>query len=237
MAKALIAQRAFEVFCEGLAVGEGEAEAIRKSLVLLGEPESAERSTKQLIKWGERLGLLERGEDGLVLSPKVAPTPIGALPLISRDDLESEVKARLMIATRLGKTVFNGLDESVRTLLTEAALKVNNDPEESCTNAGKAVEDYLRVLCGSCGLAQEASKKNGASQLAGLLLQHKKIHPHHQKIVDLPSMARNAVSHNKDKRTMQPWNVTALASWTALLASLTAVRAIYEFVVNGRQTI
>jgi len=235
LAKAITAQRSFEMFCEGLAVGEREDDAIRKTIVLLGQPSEAESSLKQLIKWGEKLNLLNRSDGRLILSKNVQPSPANHVPIIHRDDLESTVKARLMISTHIGRSAYNAIDEPVRVLLAEAAITVSSKPEETCTKSGKAIEDYLRGVCKISGLSKEASKKNGAGQLANLLLQKKIVHPHHQKIVDLPSMTRNAVSHNKDKRTLVPWTVTSLAAWTSLLATLTAIRAIHEYVYNGRQ--
>jgi hypothetical protein len=56
-------------------------------------------------------------------------------------------------------------------------------------------------------------------------------------MVDSVATIRNATAHRKDKKTLQPWELTPFGAFAALSMTLTAVRSIYLYVNTGRQTI
>ena len=156
---------------------------------------------------------------------------------LAPEDVESEAKARLFNARRLGRDVHDLLDETDRSLLADSLLKHASDPRASVSASGQAIEDFLRHVADDRGLGSEARKKSGAGQLANLLYTNGVIHNHQQKLVDAAATTRNATAHRKDKKTLAPWELTPFGAFSALAMTLTAIRSIYMYVNDGSQTI
>lgn len=236
--RALNGYRPFEAVCEGLQWGEHPTDAIRKAALLLGIDKSESPKFKVLLRWGIELGILNPEEDGsLKLSAEVATESGKEFGIIEIEDVESEARARLYNAKRLGREANNFLDEVDRQLLVDSLLSYRSDPGESVEKAGQALEDFLRQVAEAKELGPEARKCTGASQLAGLLVSRGVIHSHHQKLVDPIGTVRNAKAHRKDKRTLAPWEITEFAAFWAFAGALTSIRSVFEFVNGGRQTI
>lgn len=204
---ALLAYRPFESICEGLIAGESLNQATRHTAVAFGLGKQAEACLNLLVQWGIELEVLADG-DHISLSDdlQVGVESLAAIPVTT---VSSIAETRLYISTLLGRDAFDELDEVDRGLLVMAVKNCDSDPAVSVEASGQALEDHLREFCISNGFAQEASKLNGAGQLAGLLRQHNLIHPHHVKLIDSTSMLRNAKAHKKDRETVVPWNITS----------------------------
>lgn len=232
---ALLAYRPFESICEGLAVGETFDQASRHAAVMFGIGAKAEGSLNLLRQWGVELGVLGDGEM-TSLSPDLqsAVESLAALPVAS---VTSTAETRLYVSTILGREAFDVLDEVDRGLLVAAVASCDSDPPGSVEASGQALEDYLRELCIANNRGPEASKLNGAGQLAGLLRQHNLIHPHHVKLIDSGSMLRNAKAHKKDKQTVSPWNISPLGARTAFGTTVLAIKSVHEWVSNRRQNL
>jgi hypothetical protein len=235
--RALLGFRPFEMLIEGIALGESETVATRKTRLLLDLPESDASKLQTLIRWAVDLGIL-RSEDGTTaLVPEFQPQTSDELGALSAADVESEAKARLFNARRLGRDANNYLDEIDRSLLAEALLKYESDPRDSADASGQAIEDFLRHVAADRGLGKEAGKASGAGQLANLLFAQGVIHNHQQKLVDAVATTRNATAHRKDKKTLTPWELSPFGAFSALAMTLTAIRSIYLYVQNGKQAI
>jgi hypothetical protein len=235
--RALLGYRAFELLIEGIALGETKRDAIRKTLLLLGLPDTDAPKLEMLLRWGSDLCIIEfvEGEPRLVAELTIERADeLGAL---SPEDVESEAKARLFNARRLGRDANNYLDDVDRGLLADALLKHESDARKSVDASGQALEDFLRHVADEEGLATEAKKQSGAAQLANLLHTKNVIHNHHQKMVDAAATIRNATAHRKDKKTLAPWEVTPFGAFSTLSMTLTAIRSIHQYVKNRRQTI
>lgn len=235
--RALLSFRPFEMLIEGLAVGEQQHDAVRKTLLLLGLPESDAPKLQTLLRWGSDLGIIELVDGQPKLAAEFSPESADELGLLSLEDLESEAKARLFNARRLDRDANNYLDEVDRGLLTDALLAYESDSRKSVDASGQALEDFLRHVADERGFAAEAKKASGAGQLANLLYTKGVIHNHHQKMVDAVATIRNATAHRKDKKTLTPWELTPFGAFSALSMALTVIRSIHSYVKNGRQTI
>lgn len=233
MRDALLAYRPFESICEGLVVGESFGQAARHTAVALGLGSREEANLGLLKQWGTELGILT-GTEPVALSPdlRAAVEALAANPVAG---VSSNAEARLYVSSALGRDAFDQLDEVDRSLLARAVTECDGDPSTSVEASGQALEDYLRELCGSNGLAQDAAKVNGAGQLGGLLRQNNLIHPHHVKLIDSASTLRNAKAHKKDKQTVTPWTITPLGARTAFGMAVLAIESIHDWVSNGRQ--
>jgi len=221
------------MLCEGLAAGEGIEESARHTSVALHLGSKGEANLELLVQWGVEFGIFT-GTGSISLADDIQAS-VEALAGMPVEGMTSQAEARLYISTVLGRDAFDELDEVDRGLLAKAVTECDSDPFASVEASGQALEDYLRELCGRHDLAFEASKLNGAGQLANLLQSHDLIHPHHVKLVDSASMLRNAKAHKKDKKTVAPWIITSRGARTAFGTTVTAIGSISEWVSNGRQ--
>jgi hypothetical protein len=235
--RALLGFRPFEMLIEGIALGEAEEAAIRKTLLLLGLPASETSKLQTLIRWAENLGIVESADGSLKLVAELSIESADDLGALTAADVESEAKARLFNAARLGRDANNYLDEVDRGLLADALLRYEWDARKSIDASGQALEDFLRHVADDRGFSTEAKKASGAGQLANLLFAKGVIHNHQQKMVDAVATIRNATAHRKDKKTLTPWELTPFGAFSALSMTLTAIRSIHVYVQKGRQTI
>ncbi|MGH3111244.1 MAG: hypothetical protein ACRDQT_10045 [Gaiellaceae bacterium] len=222
---------------EGLVLGEEPDVAIRKTLRLLGLPQSEAPKLRTLLRWGEDLGIVESENGRVKLVAELEPGVVEVAGQLSAEDVESEAKARLFNARRLGRDANNYLDETDRALLADALLTHESDARGSIDSSGQALEDFLREIADDKALGQEAGKRNGAGQLADMLRMNGVIHSHHQKLVDAPAAMRNTAGHRKDKKTLTPWELTSDGAFAAHSMTLTAIRSIYHYTKTGRQVI
>lgn len=235
--RGLLGYRPFEALIEGIALGEEPEVAIRKALRLLGLPEAEASKLRTLLRFGGDLGVLESENGGMRLITKLEPARVEEAGVLSPEDVESEARARLFNARRLGRDAHNYLDETDRALLAEALLKYESDPRGSIDSSGQALEDFLREVADDEGHGTDAKKLNGAGQLADMLRVKGVIHAHHQKMVEAPATIRNAAGHRKDKKTLIPWELTPEGAFAAHAMTLTAIRSIHQYVKSRRQTI
>lgn len=235
--RAILGFRPFEMLIEGIALGEAEGVAIRKTLLLLGLPESETSKLQTLLRWGADLGIVEVRDGQLRLVTNLATENVDELGALSAADTESEAKARLFNARRLGRDANNYLDEVDRGLLADALLKYEGDARGSIDASGQALEDFLRHVANDRGLGSEAKKASGTGQLSNVLYTKGVIHSHQQKMVDAVATVRNATAHRKDKKTLTPWELTSFGAFSAISMTLTAIRSIHQYTEKGRQTI
>lgn len=235
--RALLSHRAFGLLIEGVALGETKRDAIRKTLLILGLPETDAPKMELLLRWASDLDIIEVSDGEPRLVANLSVEGVDELGALAPEDVESEAKARLFNARRLGRDANNYLDETDRGLLADALLKYESDPRKSVDASGQAIEDFLRHVADRHGLGSEARRKSGAGQLANLLYTKGVIHSHQQKLVDATATIRNASAHRKDKKTLAPWELTPFGAFSALSMTLTVIKSIYTYINNGKQTI
>jgi hypothetical protein len=234
---ALLQFRPFELFIEGINLGESVPEAARKTRLLLRLETSEEANFDILVRWARELGILNVDGGVVELAAEIRVQPGEELAIISTGDLLSEAKVRLYISGKLSRDVFNSLDEVDRHLLAEAALEYRTNPRTSVEHSGQAIEDLLREIAENKGLSIEAKRCNGAGQLASLLCSKSILHGHHQHFIDGLGAARNATAHRKDKKTLIPWDITDTGAFWAFLGALAVIRSIFFYVHEGKQTL
>jgi hypothetical protein len=190
-----------------------------------------------LAKWGRELGVLIGTNGQTVLAPHIRVAVESPGVLVRHEDVESQACARLFNARQLGRAANHYVDEVDRTLLAESLLHHASDPRDSVEKAGQALEDFLRHVARDKGFDAEARACNGATQLAGKLVSLGVLHSHHANLVAAVATVRNAKAHLKDKKTLDPWEISAFAAATKLASTLVAIRSIYVFVFEGKQSI
>lgn len=237
VAGGLLSFRPFEAICEGLAYNEPSDLAMKRATVRLAIEEQDEPRLLILLKWAQDLGLVIFADGKWLLSKGIDTGAQETLSLLSPEDIESEAKARLFIARRLGRDAYGFLDFADRGLLARSLLEIHSDPGQAVEDTSKALEDYLREVCNDRGLSDKAKKLNGPSQLANMMVAEGLIHGHQSKLVDSVSAVRAAKAHKKDKKTLAPWVITDHGAFATTMLTLTAIRCLHEYVYGGRQLI
>lgn len=235
--RGLLGYRPFEALMEGIALGEESEVAIRKAMRLLKLPESEASKLRTLLRFGSDLGVLGSENGRVKLSARFESASVEEAGVLSPEDVESETRARLFNARRLGRDAHNYLDETDRAMLAQALLRYESDPRWSIDSSGQALEDFLREAANDQGHGADAKQLNGAGQLAEMLRIKGVIHMHHQKMVEASATIRNAAGHRKDKKTLIPWELTPEGAFAAHAMTLTAIRSIHQYVARRRQTI
>lgn len=237
--RALFNYRPFSVVCEGIAWGETEDEAIRKSTVLLSISKNNADIFKKLIRWGEELGILNRNTTGqLIISEEFKPD-IDQLSIgfPTEQDITSEVRARLYVSSYLGMIINNYIDDVNRSILADALLKATHDPVTAIEDSGRVLENFLRQIAADKSLSKEAQTKNGATQVAMMLRNHDIIHTHHMNLIQAIATIRNSQGHSLDKITGQVWSTESKTAFWAIQGTLITLRSVYEYVHNKQQVI
>lgn len=225
--------RPFEAVCEGLALGEAESVAVQRAALNLGLDDPSKLSI--LIGWGEDLKILQRIDGSLQLAPDLMSRVATVASAVSSEKIDSEAAARLFNASQLGRDANQYLDEQDRTLLAKAQQSIRTNPEVAVEKSGKALEDYLREIATTKGLAVEAKGQNGAGQLGSMLASKGVIHSHHNQLIAAISTIRNMKAHHKDKKTMTPWHVTEAGAEWAVFGTLQIIRSVHDYVLKGHQ--
>lgn len=233
--EALLGFRPFEAICEGINLGEGESEALRRTAIALSIENPDALSV--LIRWGEELGILVRESQGLCLSSDLAMSGVKSSNTLSSRDIDSEAAARLYNARRLGRQANNFLDKTDRSLLAKAQMECQSAPDDALEKAGQALEDFLREVSNDKGFGVEAAKCNGAGQLGSMLVGKGLLHSHQNQIVLALGAARNMTAHHKDKKTLLPWDITESGARWGISGTLAIIRSIYEYIYGGKQTL
>lgn len=224
--------RPFELICELLAEGNPQDDALRKARVLLNG-EGGSLDLRPLIRWGLDLGLLKRGaRNSLNLAPDLQAAvtePKG----ISLEALESEMATRLFVSHSLGVECYEYLGRSERERLRSAVASALTDPEKAGEDAGKALENSLRLVARGRGI--DVSKATGIEQLAQMLRNNNVILAKHVQLCTGLNAVRIASAHDMDKDTNLPWAKTAETALPAVLLVLRVIRSIHLWVQKGQQ--
>ncbi len=234
--RALLGNRPFEALCEGLNLGESLADAWRKGCVLLGI-EWDNSKLDLLVKWGLDLGVLIGPPSSPALAIEFQRQPDSSVSPIPAAAFEAEARARLFNSEAIGRSANNALDENDRGLLAAAVLALPTDPPTTVEKAGQAVENFLREISKTRGFDDDAKKCNGAGQLASMLVGKGVLHSHHVKLVDAVGTLRNAKAHDKDKKSLVPWQITRTGASASLLMAHASIKGIHEYITSGGQTI
>lgn len=223
----------FRVLCEFLVYGENESNAKRKTAVLLGDVELEDKVLPALIKWGTGLEILSCGEsDQLQLSRPL----IEELVIVSKSleiSLGNEFEIGLYLSKRLTTQCYEFLENPERERLARAFKDCDANPESSCEESGKALENFLRLIAARKRI--DVSKCNGIVQVAEELLTHKAIHAKHKNMCLALSTVRTVSAHDRDKISNVPWTKTPEIAHAALTYSLSLMKSVYLWAFEGKQ--
>lgn len=156
-------------------------------------------------------------------------------------DLESlnlkfttEAIAIRFIVDILGEEYKHLNDKTIEDLVA-ALLSYQSDPRQSVNDAGRGLEDFLRIDIGS-GVAETANC-NGIIQLAGILKSNKLITDKHNGILQsLGSVRTMGDAHGVDKKLLERWNIQPSSALLYCKDVLIFMKSVLAFRLRGELT-
>src|SRR5260221_3645958 len=92
--RALLGRRAFGLLIEGIALGEGKRDAIRKALLILDLPETDAPKMELLLRWASDLNIIESSKGELPLGPEFSLERADELGAPAPEDIRPAPNAR-----------------------------------------------------------------------------------------------------------------------------------------------
>jgi len=224
-------------------VGKGDSsnDAARKTSAIYPIEAPAEIIQSTLLGWGAYADILEADRKGR-LRLKVDTEKLEAeyLKELIRA-LESDFKARIYIAGKLGDEVFAFVDHTDVEFMVSAIRKHGEDPRSGIENIGRAFEDFLRKVgtteSGRLSEGQKISECRGIGQLATTLKTNKIIHEKQYDLSSYVNAMRLASAHGKEAATNVTWTVNPDAAIETILTALTGIRSIHHYVFKNLNTL
>ena len=225
------------VFFENLIFGDSWDLAYRRATMRPIRFSLKQKKTfAYFIELAKQLQIFEKDESGNWSLAKDIDAPAqDAIVEETLSTADSVVKCRLLVARQLRESANDYLSDREHELLAKAYLNHHINPEEAIEAAANGLENFLRHVAKDKGLEDKAPKHNSSGQLATMLRTKEVIHDHHKNLITACQPARNANIHDKDKHTLELWEVTPLAALSAVTTTLTAIRSIHAFVFENKQ--
>lgn len=197
-----------------LDAGHSADDSARRSAMVVPNLEDAD-SAATILSVASDLGLLARTADGYSVADALERQAIVFLA----SDLGPGA-AQLALRETMGPGAYGRLERNERDRLGQALNNVVASPEKACEDAGKAVENYLRLVARDASV--DVSACNGLAQVADSLAAKGVgiIRPQHRVLAHEIAMCRNSSGHDRDKVTLTSWDKTpAFARANVLLAA------------------
>lgn len=224
LATTLSRTNAFTELAALLNCGYSQDDSIRRAVLV--EPGLVDtQSGHTLIELALDFGLLERSNDGGLVVTELIKTPIAEFVPKEMDPAAAQIALRQL----LGPDTYRNLKSTERDRLGRAIQYIRSDPEQACVEAGKAVENYLRLIANDAQI--DVSECNGLAQVADRLSSKtaRVILSQHRVMAHQIAMARNASGHDRDKRTLNSWEKTEGFAHANVLLAARLIASIYAW--------
>lgn len=225
--------RPFELLCQFFAYGDDESDAIRKAGVVLGDSNLDKSAFIALTKWGVALGILSRDKSGMLRLAETLKEELKTISKALEIKLGNEFEIGLYLGRRLTAQCYEFLENPERQRLIQAFTDSGENPEKSCEETGKAFENFLRLIAAMKGV--DVSSRNGIGQIAEELAKRRVIHTKHKSMCLAVGAVRTVSAHDRDKVSNIPWAKTPEMAHAVLSYSLSVMRSIYLWVLEGKQ--
>lgn len=146
--------------------------------------------------------------------------------------IDNQYSNTIYICDVLTEDVFLFIDDDVKNNLVSAVCNFNI-PDKSINDAGKAFEDFLRLIDKKKN--STSCNTNGITQLANSLKGNSIIHQKHNKIAEAIGDIRNMTGHSKEKDTLLAWKITRNGAIAYLHLVVSNMNSIYSYVINQVQ--
>ena len=150
-----------------------------------------------------------------------------------------EVQARLFLRNELGDDAYAALGEEQIEDLAKAIMTFREEPRAAVSCAGRAAEDFLRLVATSKG-TRDYQRANGVGQIADLMKGEAPpllLPAHHARATYVGAMRNAGGGHGLDKRTMETWAVPPEAALDLIIVSINFIRSVHEYAFKQTQVL
>jgi len=232
LATALASRDSFVELAALLMAGHDADDAVRRAC-MVEHAIADESSGTTILAVAQDLELLDQSADGKYSLAAAFQTPAAEYVAASM----ATGSAQLALRQILGADAFRALERTERDRLGLAIQSTEADPEKACEDAGKAVENYLRLVASGNGV--DVSRCNGLAEVADALAAKGTalIRPQHRVMAQTVAMSRNASGHDRDKHTLQSWLKTPAFARASVLLSTRLIASVHAWIREGKQTL
>lgn len=214
-----------------LDAGHSATDSARRGSMVVPNLEDADSATT-VLSIAADIGLLERTADGYTVADALERQ---ASVLVASD--LGPGAAQLALRETMGSGAFGRLERNERDRLGQALNNVVSSPEKACEDAGKAVENYLRLVARDASV--DVSACNGLAQVADSLAAKgvAVIRPQHRVLAHEIAMCRNSSGHDRDKLTLTSWDKTPAFARANVLLAARLIASVDAWLHENRQVL
>lgn len=229
---ALLHYQPFMQYISYLNTGYTPTEAARQVNTVTKIASGHEYVEKYFNRYGEYAGALSVNDEVKIeidsgTLPGNPSEPIDRL----QESLASEAEVRLYLETLLGEEMAGELPVDIMDQLVGAFTAYASDPRDSVTEAGRAVEDFLRWMGNEKGSQnRDYAGATGITPLANHLKGDSLITEIHKKNLQSLGSCRNKAAHGRSSGTMNRWKISEEGALSITLNSVITIRSVYHFI-------
>ena len=151
--------------------------------------------------------------------------------------INSLFEAQIFITEKLGTNCFNYLTDAERKLLSNALIKIFDNPPNAIDDSAGAFESFLRRIGKDRGIGLETF--NGIDEIGQSLgsKSNKIILLEHKNMCSFFGSFRNPAIHKVHKTILEHWKIYPDSATEIILLMLTCIRSIYQYVLEGEKLI
>lgn len=233
----LLQYRPFRSYLSYLDRGYPSRDAAQKVAVLYDLESEPTHIQDKFETLGGYTGILEMSGDSVSVtaSPGEVSPDVGEPVHELRDALESRVEIVLYLGETIGEDIVASFDEGIEEDLITAFLEHPNDPRNSLTAAGRALEDYLKQLSRENGrnvheIASGVGDLGNRLKGEGLIAENQK-----KRILSISELRNRGGGHGQDTETGERWGVRPELALQVAMETTLLIRSISQFDKDGTQ--
>lgn len=235
--QALISYRPFRSYLSYLDRGYSSWDAAQKISVLYDLDSDPAHIQDKLETLGTYSGILEMEGDSINVAATVSNSPpdVGEPVDDLREALDSRVKIVLYLGETIGEDVVASFDEGIEEDLIVAFLEHGDDPRNSLTAAGRALEDFLKQVSRT-NESDVHEMANGIGDLGNRLKGEEIIAENQKKrILSISDLRNRGGGHGQDTETNERWGVTPEIALQVAVETTLLIRSISKYDRDGTQ--
>lgn len=237
--RALIQYRPFRAFVAYLRKDYSPIDAARKTNVVHEIASDEEYILDYFLRFGEYSDLVEGDEESFDITVESKEIPVDSVKSVEalRSAIKSEAQIRFYIEQVVRPEIASKIDEDTEDELVKAFSEHADDPRDSITASGRALEDFLRELCRNEGIPEEEiEERSGPTQVGNLMKEHELIRDNQLKRVKALSAIRaKGGAHGDDQRTGDRWDTDAELALSVAMGTTVLIRSIGKIVFEDSQ--
>lgn len=237
--RALIQYRPFRAFVAYIRKGYSPIDAARKTNVVHQIANDEEYILDYFLRFGKYTDLAEGDEDDFNITVESKEIPVDSVKSVEalRSAIKSEAQIRFYIEQVIRPEIASKIDEDTEDELVKAFSEHADDPRDSITASGRALEDFLREVCRNEGIPnEEIEARSGPTEVGNLMTEYDLIRDNQLKrIKALSAIRAKGGAHGDDQRTGDRWKTDAELALSVAMETTLLLRSIGKIVYEDSQ--